>query len=113
MEILEKKSSMLYKSESGNKIMVKISLPYSESDSEMNTLYSNLEQRYRSMAQRFISFANEKLYKTYFLSVGYKSEISEKSLRIRRTVSLRCENRVIKESVSTDFFTKDDLRLKK
>ena len=45
MEIYEKKTDALYRNENGDKIMVRISLPRSDSESELDLLYSTLSGR--------------------------------------------------------------------
>ena len=113
MEIYEKKTDALYRNENGDKIMVRISLPRSDSESELDLLYSTLSSSYVKGAVRFIDSIKGSDKKCYFLSVGYEAETLGDRLKIKRFARLRVGNMPIKEHVMTDVFDTGTFKLKK
>lgn len=113
MELCEKKHSMIYRNENGVKIMVRISLPGTDCDCELNFFYSELLKRYILSAKKFIEGISGDCKETYFYSVRYKTETEKKKLRIRRYAILKLGASVVKECEFSDFFDKATLRLRK
>ena len=111
MQIFERKRQMLYKNEAGGRIMVRISLPQGESDSDLNRLYNMLCERYFSAAKSFIGSVTEPI--SYFFEVSYESEYNEDYVKIKRLSALKAGARTLKASSFTDVFRKEDLKLKK
>ena len=110
MELLTRKRQMLYKNDEGGKIMVRISLPYSEEDCDLNKLYEELCGKYLDSAKEFVGFAS---HLSCFLDVFYECENIKNYLKIRRIATLKYGTQIVKTTVVNDWFYKDGLQLKK
>ena len=112
MQITEKKSSMLYKNESGGRIMVRVSLPCTENkDSDFQRIYDSLSYEYFILAKKFVaSLAGQD---SYFLEISYEMSENEKYIKIKRITRLRKGTLTVKTKIMSDCFYKDTLIIKK
>ena len=110
MHILNKKVKRLYKNGVGGKILVRLSLPTTEEDSDINPLYEVLSEKYFSEAERFIISKNDRY--TYFLDVVFSIAEEDKTVQIKRSSALKCGASLIKKEDVFDVFSKDTVKLK-
>ena len=111
MEISERKSQMLYKNESGGRIMVRISLPKADSECELDRLYRYLSDSYLNAAREYIG--RKTLKESFFLEVRFDMEKKEKDIKIKRLACLRQGAKTLKTKILTDVFDSCDFSLKK
>ena len=111
MEIKEKKCQLLYKSESGARISVRLSLPCAEADCDLNKLYRLLTKEYTELARELINKAQGK--NSYCLEVVYEAKEKEKRIIIKRVAVLKDGGKTVKSLKSSDVFNRADLKLKK
>ena len=110
MEICDVKRQILYKNERGGRIMVRVTLPKA-ADTELDTLYSVLMQRYFIAAKEFINKAQESC--AYFFDVSYTLEEKEKYVKIKRLSTLSLGGKTLKAASLCDLFDKNGFKLKR
>ena len=110
MEFTDKKSAVLYKNESGGRIMVRVTLPKAD-DADFNDFYSALAEAYFLASKNFIN--GKKCDQSYFADVTYGCENFEKYIKIKRFFTLRPCGAVLRAYSDFDIFTKNGLKLKK
>ncbi len=111
MEISERKSQMLYKNETGGRIMVRITLPSAEPESEFEKIYRQICESYLESAKKYINAAS--VQGALFLDVSFDAQIGEKEIKIKRLAVLKQGAEIIKRKAVTDVFRSADLTLKR
>ena len=111
MEICDAKRQILYKNERGGRIMVRVTLPKAAADTELDTLYSVLMQRYFIAAKEFINKAEESC--SYFFDVSYTLQKKEKYVKIKRLSTLSLGGKTLKSASLCDLFDKNGFKLKR
>ena len=111
MDILTRKSVMIYKNEIGGRIAVKIELPFTkDSECDIDRVYSSLTRRYLDSARDFIASKNSS--SAYSLNVTFEVEEGKKYTKIRRKNELRCEKSILRGSIFCDLFENGTFKLK-
>lgn len=111
MEFFDKKSGILYKNESGGKVMVRVSLPRCENNERFNLLYAFLSEKYFDSAKEFINKRNDA--GSYFFDVTYCCEEGDKYIKIKRISTLKSGKNTLSLTEYNDIFEKESLKLKK
>lgn len=111
MKISNVKKHRLYKNSFGGRIMIRLSLIKSESESVVNMLYEKLCDKYFSSAKSFIESRTDN--STYFLDVICDAAEEGELLKIKRSSALKCGASLIKEYIAYDVFDKEGKRIKK
>ena len=111
MDILRRKSVMIYKNEMGGRITVKIELPFrKDSECDIDRVYSSLTSRYLDSARDFISKKSSS--SAYSLEVTFEAEEGKKYTKIRRKNEFRCEKTILRGSSFCDLFENGTFKLK-
>ena len=111
MKITSKKTQMLYKNESGGRIILTVVLPYADSECQLNCIYRSLCEKYFVEAKKFID--RKSTQESFVLKVSFETLEVGKILKIKRVLLLKNLGNTVLQKVSFDYFTKEDLKLKK